>query len=207
MILFGKVKLIPKIIYEVLITTRNIDSMSGSSHPYNIAPMGIEFTNEKTFFIRPYKTTQTYNNLKNYDHFAVNINNNIMLFYNSLFEKDKFKQSEFRIHQETNTPFLPSSRLVLIARTKVEHEVSPDRAEFECNVIDVTSWNEMTEPFCRAKNLILESLIHYTRLKVYKNEELRDKLKEIIISNEKIVKRTARNTIYEEIMKKIIEEI
>lgn len=207
LLLFGKIEVIPSIIYEVLISTCNSKDLGDLKYPYNIAPMGIEFKNDKIFYLRPYKTTQTYKNLLINEYFGLNMSKNVLMFYNSIFSKEKFTKDLFIINNDTDTPLLRDSTASMTCKTISEKSLSNNRAQFECELLSIQFWNDIFEPPCRARNLVLESLIHFTRLEVIKDSKKRDFLMNQIFEYQDIIKRTAKNTIFDNIMSKIIKKV
>ena len=205
--LFGKVHIIPNTIYEVLISTRNGEGMRDPKHPYNIAPMGIEFLDDKLFYLKPYKTTQTYRNLSNEPFFGLNISYDVQIFYDSVFSKEKITKNLFLLDKKTETPYLKDTIASMICKTISEEPLSDERVQFECELLSLTSWNEFFEPPCRARNLIFESLIHYTRLEVFKDPIKRDFLVKQIFEYQEIIKRTSKNSIYDKIISDIIKKV
>ena len=205
--LFGKIDVVPNNIYEVLISTNNQEDPSDPIHPYNIAPMGIEFKNEKIFYVRPYKNTQTYKNLVIDPFFGINICHDVEIFYNSIFSKERFIKDLFIKTDDPAIPLLKASIASMACKWTSEKHISKERAEFQCELLSLQSWNDFFEPPCRARNLIIESLIHFTRLKVLKDMKKRDSLINQIFEYQDIIKRTSRNTTYEKIMSEIIKKV
>lgn len=207
LILFGKVHIVPSTIYEVLISTRNQKDIRDPRYPYNVAPMGIEFKNDKTFYLRPFKTTQTYRNLLKESQFGLNISFDMQVFYNTIFSKEKFTKDHFLIDEKTGIPFLKATTASMICKTISEKPISSERAQFECELISLVLWNDYFEPPCRARNLVFESLIHFTRLEVFKDLKKRDFLMKQIFEYQDIIKRTSKNTNYDKIMLDIIKKV
>ncbi|NHI91763.1 MAG: DUF447 family protein [Candidatus Lokiarchaeota archaeon] len=205
--LFGKLHVIPNTIYEFLITTQNDKDANDPNYPYNIAPMGIEFNDEKTFYLRPFKNTKTYKNLLKNVHFTINVCQEVEIFYNCIFFKEYFKKDQFNLDEKTETPFLINSIASMTCKIISEKSISSERAQFECELESLVSWNEFCEPPCRARNLVLEALIHFTRLKIIKDGKRKEFLMKLIYEYQDIIKRISENETYVKIIDKIVERI
>ena len=198
----------PGLIYEVLITTKNVKKLENEDLPYNIAPMGITFKNKDDFVIKPYKTSRTYENLQKNDYLGISFSSDASLFYKCLYEKDKFVKEDFEIASKSGTPILKSEiynsiQIRMIARKLREIPTSGDRAQFKCELDTMLSSKKEFEPVCRANNLALEAIVHSTRIPFLKDYKKKEDLKELINQYDEFIKKTAKNSIFEEIMEKL----
>jgi hypothetical protein len=71
-------------VYEVIVTTE----YKGKAHS---APMGISSKDFKKIKLEVYKTAETCRNISETGFFAVNLTDNISIFYSSLFDKKKIR--------------------------------------------------------------------------------------------------------------------
>ncbi len=202
----------PGLIYEVLITTNNIKSTKDANLFFNVAPMGIIFKDKNKFIIQPYKTSKTYQNLLKNNYFGINFSSDASLFYKCVYNKDKFVNEDFNIISSTNTPFLNTAiyhgvQLIMIAKKIKEIPASKERAKFECILETEIFLKNKYEPWCRANNLALEAVVHSTRINILKDSKKKEELKNLIYQYNLFVKKTAKNTIFEEILDKIIIKI
>jgi len=198
----------PGLIYEVLISTKNVRILKNEDCPYNIAPMGITFKTKKEFVIEPYKTSRTWENLQNEENFGINFTHDASMFYKCVYEKENFVKEDFLMTSKSGIPTLnpeiyESIQVRLIAKKLQEIPTEGARAQFKC-VLDTWEYPRwMFEPLCRANNLALEAIVHSTRIKIIKDPKKREKLLELINTNHEFIEKTARNSIYNEIMNKL----
>jgi len=205
---FPSLKRYSGLIYEVLITTDNFTESKKEDLPFNVAPMGINFTSKKCFLIEPYKTSKTYKNLVKINKFGINFSSDASLFYKCIYEKEIFVKEDFSITNSDKIPFLNTSiydsiQLVMGAKKNREISSSGERARFECELDSEIFFKKEFEPCCRANNLALEAIVHSTRIEVLKDPKEREKLLELINTYHEFIEKTAGNSIYHEILDKL----
>lgn len=168
-------------LYEVVITS--IDSY-GKPHA---APMGVRIASNETFLMKSYGETKTLNNLRSVGRGVLNVVDTIEPFFYCIFEPSKLSFNWFM-----NLPVLKGANawalfnLLEVSRKKGYYEVS-------CSIVEVHAKRGKPKPLCRAENLLLESLIHYTRLKYYEGLGLEaevPRLRYLILQHLDIIERT-----------------
>ncbi len=152
-------------IYEVVITT------ASGKNETNIAPMGIIFSDEEHFLLRPFMNTTTYRNLREHGEGVVNITRNPRHFVLAALPELRERL------------ILDNSRKVKAMRLKDaeaylefkvegmdEHE---ERAEVFCRIIDAYRGDDVIQPYTRAAYALIEAVISATRVKVFLGREQR----------------------------------
>ncbi|MFX0012474.1 MAG: DUF447 domain-containing protein [Candidatus Hermodarchaeota archaeon] len=206
------------LLYEILATTISNDN-SDQNVP-NTACMGIRLLNNNLISIKPYPTTKTFHNLKKFPIVILNFVDDIQLYaITSLkdskinYTSDSLPKSHYdylklelssQYQYNLNTfPFINSSWAIIIC--EVEKETISQKkdkfgtitlSEFLLRPILIKKFRESYKLYNRAENLILESLILITRLKIaiqMKNEDLIGLIEHQIAGNKKIVKKFATN--------------
>jgi len=187
----------PNIIYEGIITFEKED---GSPH---MASMGFSFNDEFEMVIRPFKDTQSYKYIKMKKKAVMNVVNDVELFFKATY--GEFSLEEFQPSYKLKVPRLKSSNLYIEVQLK---DIKEDgvRANFILEPVYVYAKKVYERPFTRVEFAVIETLIHSTRVKVFLNMKLYDELERMISlidHYEKLVRRIAPNTKYQEIMDKI----
>lgn len=168
-------------LYEVIITSFND---CGKPHA---APMGVKVVSDNVFIMRSYGETRTLNNLKATSKGALNVVDRVELFFYCVFEPWRLS-----FNWLTKPPVLRGANawalfdLLNVSKKEDHYEVS-------CSITEVHVKRGGPKPLCRAESSLLESLIHYTRLKYYeglKLEEEVSKLKLLILHHLDIIDRT-----------------
>lgn len=167
-------------LYEVIITS--VDDY-GNPHA---APMGVRIASDDTFLMKSYGETRTLNNLKAVGKGALNVVDGVEPFFYCIFEPLKLSFNWF-----TKLPVLREAtawalfNLLEVSRKRDHYEVS-------CSIIEVHVKRGKPKPLCRAESSLLESLIHYTRLRYYEDLGLEEssKLKSLILHHLDVVERT-----------------
>ncbi|MEM0239979.1 MAG: DUF447 family protein [Candidatus Nezhaarchaeales archaeon] len=178
---FNFLNMRPGALYEVIITT--IDD-HGKPHA---APMGVRIVSDNTFLMRSYGETKTLKNLETSSKGVLNVVNEIEPFFYCIFEQSKLSFNWF-----AELPVLRGAiawspfNLLKVSRREEYYELL-------CSIIEVHVKRGKPKPLCRAESSLLESLIHYTRLKYYEGlglEEEVSKLKSLILQHLDVVERT-----------------
>ncbi|MBS7247489.1 MAG: DUF447 family protein [Candidatus Jordarchaeales archaeon] len=190
-------------IYEVIITTLNEDGT------LNAAPMGILSKDLTSLVVRPYVTTRTYHNIARTREAVVNVTDDITLFYITIFEKERVKEMPSMRAKRVSVPILAKSKAYVECVVEEEPVICDGRADIKMRAVECGVLDRSFRPICRAPNLILESIIHFTRIEpLIRNGEISKALKllELIAFYRDIVQRVCNATRYEEIVNKIYEE-
>jgi hypothetical protein len=168
-------------LYETIASTLDLD---GKPHA---APMGALFLSHDSFIMRSYGETVTLKNLKASKRGALNVVDDVTIFFDCV-----FKPSKLSFKWLDGIPVLRNARAWLV----FELGELVDRGQYYeicCRVISVKAFRTRPRPFCRAEASLLEALIHYTRLKHYarigREVEVRE-LKRLIDHSLSVVERT-----------------
>ena len=206
------------LVYEILATT--ICNVNSDQNVPNTACMGIRLLNNNLISIKPYPTTKTFHNLKNFPIVILNFVDDIQLYAITSLKDSKINYASDNLpkvnydylklelsskyqYNLNRFPFINSSWAVIIC--EVEKETTSQKkdqfgtitlSEFLLSPIFIKKFRESYKLYNRAENLILESLILTTRLKIaikMKNQDLIKLIEHQIDENMKIVKNFASN--------------
>lgn len=162
-------------ILEGIVTTRNADGT------VNVSPMGPEVSNDagiNQFVLKPFNTSQTYQNLKCRGVGALHITDDVLLI------------ARAAIHQLTDVPTIDEScgkhRLVLGNACRwfefevVELNDDQPRTQIRCKT---TAQGELRPfwGFNRAKHAVLEAAILATRVGILKRQEIDQQMQQLEI--------------------------
>lgn len=190
-------------VYEVIITTLN------ENGTLNAAPMGVTLGEKDFLIVRPYVTTRTYHNLARTGEATVNITDDISLFFISIFEKEKVKELRSIEAKRVSVPILAKSKAYIECTVEGSPVVRNGRAKVTLKAVNCGVLDQSFRPICRAPNLILESIIHFTRIEpLIRNGEVDEasRLLEIIAFYRDIVRRVCGGTQYEEMINRVYDE-
>jgi len=170
-------------LYEIIATTYSI-SENGMEIKPNASCMGIRMIEGEHIQISPYYSTITYKNLKNYNTIAINFVDDIYLYGlaalkepNSLINLTEFppKYYDFKYleSRSMDVPYIKKAWGILIG--EVSHEFQKTKTDdlgeimipvFKLDVIFAEKFLNTYKLFNRTENLVLETIILATRLKV-----------------------------------------
>ncbi|WXG41272.1 MAG: DUF447 domain-containing protein [Candidatus Freyarchaeum deiterrae] len=201
-----KLKIIPNCIYETIFTTYNNDFTP------NVAPMGISTPDMKKLVAKIYSTSQTYRNISEKKCTVINITNDLSLFYKTSIDK-KSLEKETKIFAKSKNiaaPILIPSSAYMEATVDVIQKIEKNRFKIIFSIINAEILDPCVTPICRAPNLVLESIIHATRIETYNSRGETEKAEQLIdqIKNyRELIGRIATGTMYEELIEKIWKKI
>jgi len=168
-------------LYEVIASTSDLD---GRPHA---APMGALFLSFDSFIMRSYGETVTLKNLRTSKRGALNVVNDVALFFDCIFKPIKLSFKWFN-----DVPVLKEARAWLVFELK--KVIDKDQYyEMHCSIVNAKAIRVRPKPICRAEASLLEALIHYTRLRYYTamgRETEVHQLKKLIDHHLSIVERT-----------------
>jgi hypothetical protein len=142
--------------HEAIVTT--VDS-SGS---VNSAPMGIELRGD-SILLRPYVGSKTYSNLVSTKEATINITNDSKLYYYSLFTPQILKYSPSKLVRPPR--ILGDVDLYIECEViNIDNSVNPPLIYLRSLCCDLGSGCKLA--FSRANSLVIEALVHYTKLPV-----------------------------------------
>ncbi|MEM3587395.1 MAG: DUF447 family protein [Candidatus Jordarchaeaceae archaeon] len=201
-----KLKMIPNCIYETIFTTYNSDFTP------NAAPMGIITPDMRNIVANIYSSSQTYRNILERKCAVINITNDVFLFYQSLIEKRSLEKEAnlFKKSKKIAAPILISASAYIEATVESIKKIDGNRFKIFFSVKDAEIIDPCATPICRAPNLILESLIHLTRIETFNRSgetKKAEQLIEQVKSYRELINRIAAETKYQLLMEKIWEKI
>lgn len=204
--------------YEVLATTIS-NAISDQNVP-NTACMGIQLLNDNLISIKPYPTTKTFHNLKKFPIVILNFVDEIQLYaimslkdFKINYTSDNLPEvhydylklqisSKYQFNRNM-FPFINNSWAIIICEVEKETIIQKKDefgtvtlSEFLLSPIFIKKFRESYKLYNRAENLILESLILTTRLKIAlkaKDQNIIELIEHQIAENMKIVKKFATN--------------
>mgnify|MGYP005840167375 CR=1 FL=1 len=201
-----KLKMIPNCIYETIFTTYNTDFTS------NAAPMGISTPDMRKVVANIYSSSQTYRNILEKKCAVINITNDVSLFYQTSIDKKSLEKETkiFKKSKNIAAPILISAAAYIEATVDSIQKIDENRFKITFSIKEAEIVGPCVTPICRAPNLILESIIHTTRIETY-NREGETKRAEQLIDQVKnyreLINRIAAGTKYEALMEKIWKKI
>lgn len=175
-------------IYEVIVSTY------GGDEPHS-APMGVWTDDFDALNVEIYTEGATLKNIMELQEFAVNLVNDVTVFYDSLFDRESV---EYRDSPNIRAPILLKAPAVIEARL-TGLEKRGGRFRVECLPVHIEA-NGPVNLINRAKATAIESLILATRLPYLGREKVRDALRE----NHRVVKKVAPGSEYERIVEKLV---
>lgn len=201
-----KLGMIPNCIYETIFTTYNTDFTP------NAAPIGITTPDMKKIIAKIYSTSQTYRNILEKKCVVINITNDVSLFFQTSLDKKSLEKETkiFKKSKNINAPILIPASAYIEATVDNIQKIDEKRFKIILSIKDAEIVDPCATPICRAPNLILESIIHATRIEAYKREGETKKAEQLIDqvkSYKELVSRIAAGTKYQEIMEKTWKRI
>lgn len=164
-------------IYETLVGTSGVRPV--------IKPLGI-IVNNDSLSLRIYKNTLTFANLTKNNKCSIHITLNSRLFVYSLLEK-----LNFDLDSEYNIPVLKNLNIIFAECIKVTED---DPSIFRVSPLDLEINTYITQAYNRGDFLLIDLLVNYTRLDIYKGEDL-ERLIEILKYEYNVIKRTSPDLI------------
>ena len=175
-------------LYEIIATTYSILEKGMEIKP-NASCMGIRMIEGEHLQISPYYSTITYKNLKDYNTIAINFVDDIYLYGlaalkepNSLINLTEFppKYYEFKYleSRSMDIPYIKKAWGILIG--EVSHEFQKTKTNdlgevmipvFKLDVIFAEKFLNTHKLFNRTENLVLETIILATRLKIARENQ------------------------------------
>ncbi|BFI75184.1 DUF447 domain-containing protein [Sulfurisphaera ohwakuensis] len=169
-------------IYEVILGSNGVKP--------NLAPIGI-IKEGNTLKSKVYKDTLTFSNLIKYQKCSLNIITDSRVFFEAFFNELKIED------YIDNIPIIPVG-VVFLANCYYEKLENP--TYFFYDLIDYKKYGEFYHAFNRGNSMLIDLLIHVSRLDIYSKEDI-EKYLPIIKYEIDIIRKTMPNDI------KIIEKI
>ena len=196
------------LIVETIGSTFNFDGTP------NAAPMGAIMENEQTLALNIFNTSATSRNLKYTKCAAINITNDIEIFYKTAFKekqmRGKLPQEWFSKSGLINAPHL-SCASATIEVSIINQLFFEEKTRFTCKVESINSAKVYPRIYCRAFGACIEAIVHATRVQDFigddNKEEQVTKLLFLIEDCNNVVDRVAPNSIYSIVMSNLLEKV
>ena len=150
-------------IVETILATMNSD---GS---VNLAPMGVTRRGSLNLEVNPFKTSQTYRNLKQAGPVCINVTSAPELFLQTAFKNVEFKG--FRKPKTKGLRLEHSDACVMVEVLKLV-DASELQSKALCSVMSVELTNTTPQAFSRGRAEALEAVIHATRIQAFHEQDL-----------------------------------
>ncbi|WXG43975.1 MAG: DUF447 domain-containing protein [Promethearchaeati archaeon SRVP18_Atabeyarchaeia-1] len=196
-------------VFEVIVSTCAIDGTP------NAAPMGIRFVGagvggeETKILVKPFKSTTTYRNLSAQREAVVNVSSNPAAFFATAFKGQVERESEVKIDFSAASSVKPprvkgcDAYIELMVEDVKEGSLLEDeRCEVLCRVKSAQLQNPDARLYCRAPYILIEAIIHATRVNALRSQGLMKEageLTELVHRYRNLVHRVAPNSEYENI--------
>jgi hypothetical protein len=175
-------------IYEVIVSTY------GGDKPHS-APFGVWTDDFVTLNMEIFSDSSTLKNIIELKEFAVNLVDDMTIFYNSLFDEANV---EYRDSLNINAPVVRNASAIIEAKLK-KVENKGNRFHLESMPVNLEV-NQPVKLINRAEAIVIESLILATRLPYLPGS----KVQEVLRENYRIVRKVAPGSQCERIVGKLI---
>ena len=166
-----------EIIVEGLVTSRSAD---GSPH---LAPMGPRTDRALSrLVLRPYRTSQTYHNLKQHGEGVFHVTDDVELIARAAV--GELREMPQLIDAGQVEGFIVADACRWFAFRVLRLDDSAERTTIECQVVDCGTLRDFLG-FNRAKHAVVEAAILATRIGILPPEQIRDEMQRLAIPVEK----------------------
>lgn len=184
--------------YEGILSCYNLENKP------HFASMGFMFNGDFDIIIRPFKNTESYKYVTTNKKAVINVVNEAKIFYLVTYEKNLINDL-VGISEKLKLPVLKNSYFYIecILKDILDDEIRPNLI---LEPVHFFAKKTFVKPYTRAEFAIIESLIHSTRIRVFKEERMYTELENLLSLIEhysKLVNRIAPKSYYAEIMNKI----
>jgi hypothetical protein len=194
---------------ETIVSTYNVDGTP------NAAPMGIILENEQTLILNIFNTSTTNCNLKANKCAVINLTNNIEAFYKTTFKEanpnEKLPAEWFDKARTINAPRLQFADASIEVSVINMEPCGLERTKFVCSVKQTEAPKKYPQVYSRALSATIEAITHATRVKVFINDEKKQKqvseLLEMIENQKNLVNHVAPNSAYSAVMADLMKRI
>lgn len=201
----SKLGLNPNCIVETVVLTYSSDGSPTA------APMGVIFTGRGRVIIRPFKATQTYQNIRNRRQCTVNLTADPEIFYRAtlkgILAPERLPNQWFEKSKSVDAPRLRGADASLEAVVKEIADLSSSRAKVLCKVVGIKQRSKFPRSYCRASFAVIESIIHATRIIAFAGQGKKAQAMRMlnkIREHRSLTKRVAPNTRYIKIMDRLV---
>jgi hypothetical protein len=195
------------VIFETIVSTYSPDGRP------NAAPMGVISEDMRHVIISPFKTTQTYTNLKDCGFAVINFVADASTFYKTAFKNETedsaygdafFKKAEF-----VDAPKLKEVEAFLEVSVVKLHE-GENRAQVICRIDRWEKGISQFRPYCRGEFATIEAIIHATRIREFLIQGIESETKrliELVEYYQCLISRVAPDSGYSKIIEEVIARI
>jgi hypothetical protein len=200
-------------IFEVIVSTCDANGVP------NAAPMGIRFirvedsTHEKKIMIKPFKSTTTYCNLSSQCEAVINVTSDPILFYEAAFKHQSAQgnlKTSFCPAKTVKPPWIKGCDAYIEVSVESIRDAAgqeKDRSEILCQVKSIQLQNQEAKLYSRAPYVLIESIIHATRVNELRSQGLADEANELtklINRYRKLIQRVAPSSKYEDTAEELV---
>lgn len=149
-------------IVEAIVTTLGEDERS------DIAPMGVVRTKDTELEIRPFKSTTTYENLKETRTAVINVSHDVEVFFITAFkedEGDRIKGDWFVKAAAVKAPRFKGADAYVEVNVLGHRDLSRERGAFVCEAKLVEVRKPIPRVHSRGTFAAIEAIVHATRIK------------------------------------------
>jgi len=201
-------------VFEVVVSTCDV-----AGKP-NAAPMGIRFIDDrlgkKRILIKPFKSTTTHKNLSSQGEAVVNVTSDPEIFYRTTFKRGLLGEAEARTVFSNSKTVEPPRIIGCDAYIEVSvaslrnAEGEENRSDALCDLKLVEVKKSGARLYCRAPYILMETMIHATRVREFVSQGLKDEaveLMKLIDNYRNLIHRVASSSRYEAMTNEIINII
>lgn len=198
--------LVKGMIFESIVTTYSIDETP------NAAPMGIESEDSKHIIIRPFKSTKTYQNLKNRGCAVINFIVEPTTFYKTAFKDENIDPDYFNNFFE-KASVVDAPRLKKVdgfLEVSVLEERGTERPRFRCSIDYWKILASSFKPYCRGVFATMEAIIYATKIREFLaqgNKKKARRLIELIEHYRYLINRVAPKSKYSNVIEEIMVKV
>jgi hypothetical protein len=173
-------------IFEVIVSTCSADGTP------NAAPMGIRFIDktdergDKEILINPFKSTTTYHNLSTQHEAVINISSDPAIFYETALKRQARPESSSKVAFSTSKIVTPprvkgcDAYIELTVENVTDLKTSEkERGEARCRIERIYIQNPEAKLYCRAPHILIEAIIHATRVNELRSQGLAEEAEEL----------------------------
>jgi hypothetical protein len=186
----------------------------------NAAPMGIRFVEDeagkKRVLIKPFKSTTTHKNLSSQREAVVNVTSDPEIFYRTTFKRELLRGGEAKtIFSASKTVEPPRVKgcdayIEVSVASLRDAECEQNRSDALCDLNLVEVKESTAKLYCRAPYILMETMIHATRIREFVSQGLKDEaveLMKLVDNYRKLIHRVAPGSRYETMTSEIMDII
>jgi hypothetical protein len=199
-----RVKEFLKNLVECYVNYEGILSCYNFENKPHFASMGFMFNENFDIIIRPFKNTESYKYVITNKKAVINVVNEAKIFYLVTYEKN-LTNNLIGISEKLKLPILKNVFFYIecILKDILDDEIRPSLI---LEPVHFFAKKTFIKPYTRAEFALIESLIHSTRIRVFKEEKMYTELENLLSLIEhynRLINRIAPKSHYVEIMNKI----